>query len=212
MPKHTRSSSSTHHHHNHHHHTYPTAMPMAASIAPAQPVNIGYNSRAQLPLNTAAYYSTVPTTAPTQQQMAPQMAPQYDPYTAAAAATSTTATVVPPPIPHRASSGAWSPQDDKSLLQARQQGLNWAQIQSSYFPNKTPNACRKRHERLMERKGADNWDARKFEKIAMEYSNMRQEIWQPLAQKCGEKWKVVEAKVSTYPPPLRACTPANPAP
>lgn len=169
-------------------------MPIPASIAPAQPVSISYNSRPQLPLNTA-FYPSVPSTAPTQPQMAPQMAPQYDPYAAAAAAT-----VVPPPIPHRASSGAWSPQDDKNLLQARQQGLNWAQIQSSYFPSKTPNACRKRHERLMERKGADNWDARKFEKIAMEYSNMRQELWQPLAQRCGEKWKVVEAKVRSSPP------------
>jgi hypothetical protein len=112
---------------------------------------------------------------------------QYDAYTTA---------VVPPPIPHRASSGAWSPQDDKNLLHARQQGLNWAQIQVNFFPLKTSNACRKRHERLMERKGADDWDTRKLQRIAKEYMGMRKEIWQPLAARTGEKWSTVEAKVS----------------
>lgn len=176
MPKHTRSASSNHHH------AYANAMSMPASLAPAQPVNIGYSNRSQMPLN-AAYYPTVPSSQPAQQPMQAQ----YDAYAA---------TVVPPPIPHRASSGAWSPQDDQNLLAARQQGLNWAQIRSTYFPNKTPNACRKRHERLMERKGADDWDVRKFEKIAKEYMSMRKEIWQPLASKCGEKWNVVEQRVS----------------
>ncbi|KAK9420536.1 putative Myb-like domain-containing protein [Seiridium unicorne] len=177
MPKHTRSSSSAHHQHQ----PYASTMPMAAALAPAQPVNVGYSTRPQLPLNTG-YYPTLPST---QQQQQP-MQPQYDQYAAAA--------VVPPPIPHRASSGAWSPQDDQNLLSARQQGLNWAQIRSTYFPSKTPNACRKRHERLMERKGADDWDVRKLENIAKEYMSMRKEIWQPLAHKTGEKWSVVEAK------------------
>ncbi|KAH6645485.1 hypothetical protein BKA67DRAFT_527139 [Truncatella angustata] len=114
------------------------------------------------------------------------MQPQYEQYVAPP--------VVPPPMPHRSSSGAWSPQDDQNLLTARQQGLNWALIRTTYFPNKTPNACRKRHERLMERKGADDWDVRKFEKIAKEYMSMRKELWQPLAAKCGEKWTVVEQR------------------
>jgi hypothetical protein len=48
----------------------------------------------------------------------------------------------------------------------------------------------------MERKGADDWDARKLERIAKEYMTMRKEIWQPLASRVGEKWNVVEAKVS----------------
>jgi hypothetical protein len=48
----------------------------------------------------------------------------------------------------------------------------------------------------MERKGADDWDVRKFEKIAKEYMSMRKELWQPLAAKCGEKWTVVEQRVS----------------
>lgn len=173
MPKHTRSTSSSHHRYS--------ANPMPVSLAPSQPVNIGAYNRASMPLSTA-YFPTVPSSATAQASMQAQ---PYDAYSAS---------IVPPPIPHRASSGAWSPQDDQNLIHARQSGLNWTQIQDTYFPNKTPNACRKRHERLMERKGADDWDARKLERIAKEYMNMRKEIWQPLASRVGEKWSVVEAK------------------
>ncbi len=101
----------------------------------------------------------------------------------------------PLPTQHRASSGAWNAQDDQTLLQSRAQGQNWAQIQQNYFPGKTANACRKRHERLMERKGADDWDTRKMERMAKEYMSLRKEIWGPLAQRTGEKWNVVEQKV-----------------
>jgi hypothetical protein len=76
------------------------------------------------------------------------------------------------------------------------QGLNWGQIQANYFPSKTPNACRKRHERLLERKGADDWDNLKLQRLAKEYMAMRKEIWSGLAARTGEKWNVVEAKVS----------------
>ena len=161
---------------------------MPVSVPPSAPMPI-YTSRQQMPMNTG-YYPTVPSSASAQASMQAQA---YDPYPPAV--------VTQPPMPHRASSGAWTPQDDQNLLQARQQGLNWAQIQSGYFPNKTPNACRKRHERLMERKGADDWDQRKLERMAKEYMSMRKEIWQPLAQRTGEKWNVVESMVSS--PKLR---------
>ncbi|RYP40022.1 hypothetical protein DL768_010674 [Monosporascus sp. mg162] len=153
---------------------------MPVSLAPSAPMPI-YSSRQQLPLDTG-YYPTVPSSASAQTSMQAQA---YDPYPPTV--------VTQPPMPHRASSGAWTPQDDQNLLQARQQGLNWAQIQSNYFPNKTPNACRKRHERLMERKGADDWDQRKLERMAKEYMSIRKEIWQPLAARTGEKWNVVES-------------------
>lgn len=77
------------------------------------------------------------------------------------------------------------------------QGLNWGQIRDAYFPAKTANACRKRHERLMECKGADDWDHRRLQQLAREYMNLRREIWGPLAARTGEKWSVVEQKVST---------------
>ncbi|EEY20994.1 conserved hypothetical protein [Verticillium alfalfae VaMs.102] len=101
--------------------------------------------------------------------MQAQSQPNYDAYAAAP-------NVGIPPMQHRASSGAWTPQDDQTLLAARAQGLNWAQIQITYFGNKTPNACRKRHERLMERKGADDWDNRKLERLAKEYMSMRRHL------------------------------------
>ncbi|KAI1499003.1 hypothetical protein F5X99DRAFT_411474 [Biscogniauxia marginata] len=171
MPKHTRSSSSSQNRYSN---------PMPGSLAPSAPVPI-YNTRPSLQMN-AGYFATVPSSSA---QPAMQ-AEAYDPYPPAV--------IAQPPLPHRASSGAWTPQDDQNLLAARTQGLNWAQIQSSYFPSKTPNACRKRHERLLERKGADDWDNRKLERLAKEYMSMRKEIWQPLAARTGEKWNVVEAK------------------
>ncbi|KAG5989333.1 hypothetical protein E4U43_004524 [Claviceps pusilla] len=99
-----------------------------------------------------------------------------------------------PPNLHRASSGAWSPEADDQLIMARTQGLNWSQIKSAYFPSKSANACRKRHERLVEYKNADDWDARKLESLAKAYMSMRKEIWSGLAARTGEKWNVVEAK------------------
>ncbi len=99
----------------------------------------------------------------------------------------------------RPSSGAWTPQDDQTLMVARAQGMNWAPIQQAYFPTKTPNACRKRHERLMERRSADDWDGLKLENLAKNYMGMRKEIWSSLAAQTGEKWHVVEQKVLTSP-------------
>ncbi|KAH8646561.1 hypothetical protein BGZ60DRAFT_474622 [Tricladium varicosporioides] len=94
----------------------------------------------------------------------------------------------------RPSSGAWNPSDDQTLMTARAQGMNWAPIQQQFFPNKTPNACRKRHERLMEKRSADDWDGMKLESMASKYMAMRREIWAPLAAQTGEKWSVVEQK------------------
>ncbi|KAI2638419.1 hypothetical protein GGS21DRAFT_438265 [Xylaria nigripes] len=179
MAKHTRSSSSNQNRYSN---------PLPVSLAPsAMPVS--YNTRpAPLPLNTnltANYYNAVPSPASAGLSMPTQT---YEPYTPAVN------TQPPPSLPHRPSSGAWSQQDDQNLITARQQGLNWAQIQSTYFPNKSPNACRKRHERLLERRGSDDWDARKLERLAKEYMSMRKEIWQGLAARTGDKWSVVEAK------------------
>ncbi|KAK0712819.1 hypothetical protein B0T26DRAFT_753007 [Lasiosphaeria miniovina] len=97
----------------------------------------------------------------------------------------------PLPTQHRASSGAWNQDDDRTLLALRAMGKNWNQIQREAFPGKTGNACRKRHERLMERRTQD-FDNRKLEKLCKEYMNLRKETWQPLAARCGEKWNVVE--------------------
>ncbi|KAI9809672.1 MAG: hypothetical protein M1825_000104 [Sarcosagium campestre] len=99
------------------------------------------------------------------------------------------------PFGQRAST-AWTPQEDQILMGARAKGLNWAPIQQAHFSTKTPNACRKRHERLMERRNAEDWDAEKFQSLAKEYQNMRKDMWTMLGNRVGEKWQLVEAKVS----------------
>ncbi|KAI7469651.1 hypothetical protein KC357_g6414 [Hortaea werneckii] len=88
----------------------------------------------------------------------------------------------------------WSAADDEILLQARASGLNWQPIANRHFPNKTANACRKRHERLIERRHVEDWDAEKLELLAHEYMICRREMWETLANRIGERWAVVEAK------------------
>jgi len=188
MPKHTRSTSQAHS-------RYTTSM--SGSLATTAPMPIYSNSRVTMPMDTPTYYPAMPSTAANPPTLANE---DYDPYSSALP-------VSHPSMPHRASSGAWTPLDDQNLLGARQQGLNWSQIHTNYFPNKSPNACRKRHERLMERKGADDWDQRRLETLAKEYMSMRKEIWQGLAAKTGERWNVVEqmvSNVSCLPPCLVA--------
>ena len=115
------------------------------------------------------------------------------------------------PIAHRSSistasaaggstrSSSWSAQDDETLIQARTQGLNWNQIAPKHFPNKSPNACRKRHERLMERMNAEQWDGVKLDVLAQAYMEVRRDMWSLLAARVGEKWQLVETKVSLPP-------------
>ncbi|KAK1084470.1 hypothetical protein LTR33_002641 [Friedmanniomyces endolithicus] len=88
----------------------------------------------------------------------------------------------------------WSVADDEILLQARASGLHWQPISTRHFPNKTANACRKRHERLIERRHVEDWDAQKLELLAQEYSLVRKEMWEILASRVGARWAVVEAK------------------
>lgn len=80
-------------------------------------------------------------------------------------------------------------------MAARSSGLNWQPIASKHFPTKTANACRKRHERLMERRNAEDWDGPKLETLAKEYMDVRKEMWSLLASRVGEKWQLIEVKV-----------------
>lgn len=89
----------------------------------------------------------------------------------------------------------WNEEDDQILISARASGLNWQPIALTHFPNKTANACRKRHERLMERRQHDDWDGHKLDALAAEYMECRREMWSILAAKVGERWALVEAKV-----------------
>lgn len=105
----------------------------------------------------------------------------------------------PSPLPSSNSvqrnAAIWSSADDEILLQARASNLNWLPIANQHFPNKTANACRKRHERLMERRHVEDWDSQRLELLAQEYLACRKEMWEVLASRLGERWSVVEAKV-----------------
>ena len=90
---------------------------------------------------------------------------------------------------------AWSHDDDELLMRSRAQNMNWGPIAATHFPSKTPNACRKRHERLMEKRNAENWDGVKLEELARAYVDSREMMWKILADKVGEKWQHVEIKV-----------------
>ena len=82
------------------------------------------------------------------------------------------------------------------LRQARAQGLNWGPIAAKYFPDKTANACRKRHERLMEKQNVnDSFGEARMETLAKEYLEVREQMWGVLADRLGEKWQLVESKV-----------------
>jgi hypothetical protein len=93
--------------------------------------------------------------------------------------------------------GTWTAADDHTLIQARSCGQNWADLQRTHFPAKTANACRKRYERLVERRGIYDYSARRLESVAGEYMTMRKEIWSGLAERVGMKWDVVEALVTS---------------
>lgn len=101
------------------------------------------------------------------------------------------------------SSSPWSGHDDDILTSARSQSLGWAQIQKDHFPTKTPNACRKRYERLVAKKRSHDWDQERIERLAAHYLELREQIWKPLAQVIGESWEEVEKKVGfkRYPCP-----------
>ncbi|KAM0257308.1 hypothetical protein ACHAPA_011791 [Fusarium lateritium] len=174
MPKHSRAHSSSQNRYN-------AGIPVSLAPSPL------YNQQ-RMPM--PSYYGMGTTGASSLALQTQTQQPTYESY----ATSSAPPVSVPQPVQHRASSGAWTPQDDQQLLTARMQGLNWGQIQANYFPSKTPNACRKRHERLLERKGADDWDNQKLQRLAKEYMAMRKEIWSGLAARTGEKWNVVEAK------------------
>lgn len=95
----------------------------------------------------------------------------------------------------RHATGVWTNHDDEQLKRARQQGLNWTAVSEQYFPNKTPNACRKRHERLLEKIHANgSWNALKFEEVAKAYLEVREEMWKMVAERVNERWNVVENK------------------
>jgi hypothetical protein len=97
--------------------------------------------------------------------------------------------------PQPAQNGPWTTEEDEILCDYRSRGFGWAQIQEKYFPGKSANACRKRHERLMTQRRSTCWDESRLKSLAVGYRQMREQIWGPLADMLGEKWEHVEKVV-----------------
>ena len=96
----------------------------------------------------------------------------------------------------KSQSRIWSPEDDELLMRARREGLKWQSIAVKYFPDKTANACRKHHERLMA--NADKVEDIDIDKLSKAYLDSREHMWKVLADKVGEDWQAVEAKVRGF--------------
>ncbi len=79
--------------------------------------------------------------------------------------------------------------------------MNWAPIARDFFPNKSANACRKRHERLMDKiSNSEDWAAPKLEEMAKLYLDLREQMWGLVASRLNENWKTVESKVCSSIP------------
>lgn len=107
-------------------------------------------------------------------------------------------TLDPPPRPLAIKhlSTPWSSENDNLLMLARENGLAWELIATKYFPSKTANTCRKRHERLMEKRYIANfWDDTEVKQLANAYEKCREKMWDILGGIVGERWQDVESKV-----------------
>jgi hypothetical protein len=99
----------------------------------------------------------------------------------------------------RKSSGAWSKADDKKLCDARRAGDNWNDIVQTCFRGlKSPNACRKRHERLKQKEHDRMLDDVRHDELVQGYMRQREAMWSLLACHLGFRdWKALEHKVCT---------------
>lgn len=96
-------------------------------------------------------------------------------------------------------SGPWTTREDEILVNARSQGLAWEEIHKQCFPNKTGNACRKRHDRLLVKARDPTWDEARIQKVVNRYNLVREPMWRNIADQVGERWEDVEKVVGLSP-------------
>jgi len=101
------------------------------------------------------------------------------------------------PLPKPGQSSPWTTEEDNLLVEAKSQGLAWEEIHKRHFPNKSGNACRKRHERVMAKLRETDWDEARIRRVISQYNRpgVRESIWRPLSDLVGEKWEDVEKVV-----------------
>ncbi|EXJ78221.1 hypothetical protein A1O3_09382 [Capronia epimyces CBS 606.96] len=98
------------------------------------------------------------------------------------------------PVPRPGQSLPWTPEEDNALLEAKSQDMSWDDIHVQYFPNKTGNACRKRHERLQQ-KARGHWDEARIHKVITCYNRHREQFWRSISDQVGERWEEVEKMI-----------------
>lgn len=103
----------------------------------------------------------------------------------------------PDTVPRPGQSLPWTPEEDSALLEAKSQDMSWDEIHTQYFPNKTGNACRKRHERLQQ-KARGHWDEARIQRVVTCYNRHREQFWRGLSEQVGERWDEVEKMVSHH--------------
>lgn len=81
-------------------------------------------------------------------------------------------------------------------MDAKARGLAWDEIHKRYFPFKSGNACRKRHERVLAKARDTDWDEGRIQRVLNEYNRRREQIWRTLSDGVGERWEEVEKLVS----------------
>ena len=109
----------------------------------------------------------------------------------------------PPPPPqvqapsHPGQSAPWTSAEDSALIDAKSQGLGWNEIHHRFFPNKSGNACRKRHERLMVKIRTTEWSDIRIQNVMNAYNSpgVREHFWRRIAEPYGERWEDVEKVV-----------------
>ena len=98
---------------------------------------------------------------------------------------------------NRKSTSDWKGGSDATLRRARIAGESWHQICAKYFAGKrTPNACRKRHERLAKKDFSNALDGALLDDFVVTYFNAREAMWSILAEALNCKdWREIELKV-----------------
>ena len=102
-----------------------------------------------------------------------------------------------PQLHHPGQSAPWSVQEDEVLMNAKAAGLGWNEIHQRYFQTKSGNACRKRHERLMQKLRTTDWDDNRIRRVMTEYGRpgVREKFWGGIANSLGERWEDCERVV-----------------
>lgn len=94
-------------------------------------------------------------------------------------------------------SAPWTSAEDSALIDAKGQGLGWNEIHQRFFPTKSGNACRKRHERLMVKIRTTEWSDVRIQNVMNAYNmpGVREQFWCRIAEPFGERWEDVEKVV-----------------